>query len=77
MITGDVTSNGTLAFNRSDAVSFAGTITGTGGMTQQGCGTTSLTNAYKTRATEGDAIKPMVKIPTSALRLAYIRILHA
>lgn len=49
MIAGDVTSNGTLAFNRSDAVSFAGTITGTGSVTQQGSGTTSLTaaNAYK------------------------------
>jgi outer membrane autotransporter protein len=41
-ITGDVVDNGTLAFDRSDAVTFAGTISGTGAMVQQGSGTTIL-----------------------------------
>lgn len=43
-ILGDVSNNGVLAFNRSDAVTFAGTITGTGGVSQIGTGTTTLTN---------------------------------
>ncbi|MGJ7509585.1 autotransporter-associated beta strand repeat-containing protein [Variovorax sp. GT1P44] len=42
-ITGNVTDNGTLAFNRSDAVTFAGTITGSGSLTQAGTGVTTLT----------------------------------
>jgi fibronectin-binding autotransporter adhesin len=48
MISGNVVDNGTLAFQRSDDVSFAGTISGTGGVTQQGPGTTTLTatNTY-------------------------------
>ncbi len=41
-ITGDVTDNGTLAFGRSDTTTFAGTISGTGGVTQVS-GTTVLT----------------------------------
>lgn len=41
----DVTNNGTLAFNRSDAVSFSGAITGTGTVNQLGTGTTILTGA--------------------------------
>ncbi|MFC7398203.1 autotransporter-associated beta strand repeat-containing protein [Chelatococcus sp. GCM10030263] len=47
-ITGDVTNNGTLAFDRSDAVTFDGLITGTGGVNQIGAGMTTLTadNAY-------------------------------
>ena len=47
-ITGDVTNNGTLAFNRSDAYSFAGTISGSGVVSQIGSGTTILTadNSY-------------------------------
>ncbi len=47
-ITGNVTNNATLAFNRSDAVSFGGVISGTGAVTQTGSGTTSLTavNTY-------------------------------
>lgn len=44
-IAGDITDNGTLAFNRSDVTSFAGTISGTGGITQAGTGTLTLTGA--------------------------------
>jgi fibronectin-binding autotransporter adhesin len=42
-IIGDVTNNGTLAFNRSDVVSFAGAISGTGAIRQIGAGLTELT----------------------------------
>ncbi|MDH2384437.1 autotransporter-associated beta strand repeat-containing protein [Bradyrhizobium sp. CER78] len=47
-ITGNVTNNGTLAFNRSDAVTFDGAITGAGALNQLGSGTTILTanNSY-------------------------------
>ncbi|WP_241660821.1 autotransporter domain-containing protein [Variovorax guangxiensis] len=47
-IVGDVVNNGTLAFNRSDAVSFAGAISGSGAVQQRGAGTTTLTadNTY-------------------------------
>ncbi|MBO9591225.1 MAG: autotransporter outer membrane beta-barrel domain-containing protein [Devosia sp.] len=43
-ILGDVSNDGVLAFNRSDAVTFAGAITGTGGVSQIGTGTTTLTS---------------------------------
>ncbi|MEH2487907.1 autotransporter outer membrane beta-barrel domain-containing protein [Bradyrhizobium sp. AZCC 2230] len=42
-ILGDVTNNGVLAFNRSDAVTFGGAILGTGAVNQIGPGTTVLT----------------------------------
>jgi autotransporter-associated beta strand protein len=42
-ITGDVTDNGTLAFDRSDSVTFAGVISGTGSLEQSGPGTLILT----------------------------------
>ena len=47
-IAGDVLNNGTLAFNRSDTVTFAGAITGSGAVNQIGTGTTILTgdNSY-------------------------------
>jgi autotransporter-associated beta strand protein len=47
-ITGDVTDNGVLAFNRSDSVTFAGVISGGGSVSQIGSGTTILTgtNTY-------------------------------
>ena len=47
-ILGDVLDNGTLAFNRSDVATFAGTISGSGGVAQIGTGTTILTgiNTY-------------------------------
>ncbi|MFL9998905.1 autotransporter outer membrane beta-barrel domain-containing protein [Paraburkholderia sediminicola] len=44
-IAGDVTDNGTLAFNRSDTYTFGGAITGTGAVAQSGPGTTVLTGA--------------------------------
>ncbi|MEO5760113.1 MAG: autotransporter outer membrane beta-barrel domain-containing protein [Mesorhizobium sp.] len=42
---GNVVNSGTLAFDRSDQVIFAGTISGTGGVNQIGTGTTVLTGA--------------------------------
>ncbi|MFB2567056.1 autotransporter outer membrane beta-barrel domain-containing protein [Rhizobium sp. IMFF44] len=42
-ITGDVTNNGTLAFDRSDTSTFAGLISGSGAVSQIGTGTTTLT----------------------------------
>ena len=47
-MTGDVTDNGTLAFNRSDVYTFGGAVSGNGGLVQKGPGTTVLTgaNAY-------------------------------
>ncbi|KAA0182580.1 autotransporter domain-containing protein, partial [Cupriavidus gilardii] len=45
MIAGDVANNGTLAFNRADTVTFDGSISGTGGVQQDGAGTTILTAA--------------------------------
>lgn len=47
-IVGNVTDNATLAFNRSDAVTFGGVISGSGGVNQIGSGTTTLTgtNTY-------------------------------
>nr|WP_238531363.1 autotransporter outer membrane beta-barrel domain-containing protein [Collimonas fungivorans] len=41
-IVGDVANNGTLVFNRSDDVTFPGTISGTGSVTQAGAGMTVL-----------------------------------
>ena len=43
--TGDADSNGTLAFNRSDAITFDGLISGSGGLTQAGSGSLTLTAA--------------------------------
>ncbi|HEY4202131.1 MAG TPA: autotransporter outer membrane beta-barrel domain-containing protein [Devosiaceae bacterium] len=44
-IMGNVADNGTLAFNRSDAVVFGGVVSGTGELRQIGTGTTALTGA--------------------------------
>lgn len=44
-ISGNVTNNATLAFNRADDVTFAGTISGTGSVSQLGAGTTTLSGA--------------------------------
>jgi autotransporter-associated beta strand protein len=43
-IIGDVTDNGTLAFNHSDMIAFPGMISGTGSLSQIGIGTTVLTD---------------------------------
>ncbi len=45
VLTGNVHNEGTLAFNRSDVVSFAGAIDGKGALVQQGTGTLVLTGA--------------------------------
>ena len=47
-IVGDVSDNGTLVFDRSDSVTFGGSISGTGSLTQNGSGTLILsgTNNY-------------------------------
>ncbi|MFK2931121.1 autotransporter-associated beta strand repeat-containing protein [Dyella agri] len=47
-IVGDVTDNGSLVFDRSDNVSFAGVVSGSGSLTQAGTGTLILTgnNTY-------------------------------
>ncbi|WP_206185541.1 autotransporter-associated beta strand repeat-containing protein, partial [Sphingosinicella sp. CPCC 101087] len=47
-IVGDVVNNGVLAFNRSDAITFAGLISGAGGLTKLGGNTLTLTadNSY-------------------------------
>lgn len=56
-ITGDVLDNGTLAFDRADSFAFAGAISGTGALVQEGVGTTALTgtNSYSggTQITSG------------------------
>jgi outer membrane autotransporter protein len=44
-IIGDVLNNGVLAFDRSDSVTFAGTISGSGALQQNGTGTTIFTGA--------------------------------
>ncbi|MDE2307863.1 MAG: autotransporter-associated beta strand repeat-containing protein [Xanthomonadaceae bacterium] len=44
-IAGDVLDDGTFAFDRSDAVTFAGVVSGSGALTQMGSGTLTLTGA--------------------------------
>lgn len=44
-IAGDIANNGTLAFNRSDAITVANNISGTGGVNHNGMGVTTLTGA--------------------------------
>jgi autotransporter-associated beta strand protein len=44
-ITGNVTDGGTLAFDRSNALTFSGIVSGTGGLTQEGSNTLTLTGA--------------------------------
>ncbi|HEV7322669.1 MAG TPA: autotransporter-associated beta strand repeat-containing protein [Ensifer sp.] len=55
-ILGDVANNGVLAFNRSDVVTFAGAISGSGAVRQTGSGTTILTgnNNYSGGTTIAD-----------------------
>jgi len=44
-VVGDIVNNGTLAFNRSDTVSYGGTISGTGSLVQAGTGTLAIAGA--------------------------------
>src|SRR6202023_1955056 len=44
-IAGDVTDNGSLAFNRTNTVIFPGVVSGTGSLSQVGTGTLTLTGA--------------------------------
>jgi autotransporter-associated beta strand protein len=44
-LTGNITDNGALVFNRSNGLDYAGTINGSGSLTQAGTGTTTLTGA--------------------------------
>jgi len=44
-IVGDILNFGTVAFNRSDAISYGNIISGSGGLTKQGAGTLTLTTA--------------------------------
>jgi fibronectin-binding autotransporter adhesin len=50
-IVGDVTNDGTLAFNRSDATAFAGVVSGGGTVRHSGTGTTTLTAAGSSAGT--------------------------
>lgn len=45
-VTGDVVDNGALAFNRSDNVTYAGNLSGTGTLTKAGTNTLTLTGTY-------------------------------
>ena len=44
-VAGNITDNGALIFNRSDTLTYAGVVSGTGTVTQAGAGTTILTGA--------------------------------
>src|SRR4029077_3322356 len=44
-VAGNIVDNSTLVFNRSNALTYAGVISGTGSLTQAGTGTTTLTGA--------------------------------
>lgn len=72
-IAGDVADNGALIFNRSDAVTFAGTISGTGSVAQAGGGTLTLsgTSTYS-GATFANAgmLNVTGKIASSSVKVA-------
>lgn len=57
-VTGDITDNATLMFNRTDAFTYAGIVSGAGVLNQSGTGTTILTgvNTYTGRTTISDGV---------------------
>ncbi len=57
-IVGDITNNGSLVFNRSDASTFTDIISGTGSLTKQGTGTLTLSgsNTYSGGTTISDGV---------------------
>lgn len=72
--TGDVTNNSALTFNRSDASSYAGVISGTGTVTKEGTGTLTLsgTNTYTGGTTINDgtiSISAAANLGTGTLTL--------
>ncbi|WP_175282095.1 autotransporter-associated beta strand repeat-containing protein [Candidatus Odyssella thessalonicensis] len=74
-ITGNITNNGALIFNRSDAVTYAGTLTGTGSLTKQGASslTLSAANTYSggTTITNGTvSIRHHQSLGTGAITFA-------
>ncbi len=54
MIAGDVINNGVLAFNRSDNITFAGNISGSGSIAYMGPGTVTLTGSSSYSRRHGD-----------------------
>ena len=77
-ILGNVLDNGTLAFDRSDAVTFAGAISGVGAVSQIGTGSTTLTgvNTYSggTLLTAGELIAGNISaLGTGALMVGPMR----
>ncbi|WP_112184789.1 autotransporter domain-containing protein [Ralstonia sp. GX3-BWBA] len=60
-VAGNIVNNGTLAFNRGDAVTYAGTISGTGNLVQAGAGTLTISG------TAGYAGSTTINVGTLAL----------
>ncbi|WP_238263213.1 autotransporter-associated beta strand repeat-containing protein, partial [Methylobacterium mesophilicum] len=77
-----VANAGTLAFNRADAVTFAGTISGPGGLTKLGAGTLTLTAAHSftgptTVAAGGLGLTAPASLVSPVITLAGTTLTHA
>jgi len=69
-LSGDVTNNGALAFNRSDALTYGDDLSGTGSLTKSGAGTLTLTGASShTGGTTVSAGKLVVNGSTGTITL--------